>query len=150
MAFPKPKLWKPKNPEKYAGDSNNIVARSSWETRLFNVMDQQPNVLMWCSEEFNIKYISPVDGKEHRYFSDVLAKMSARDGSEKMFLIEVKPHKERHPPKPKNNKKTFKKEIETYLVNQAKWAAAEAFCSTKGISFLVLDEYDLGISKRPN
>lgn len=148
MTRPKPRKWIPKNPDKYAGNSNNIVTRSSWETRCMNFLDQTENVLMWASEEFHIKYISPIDNSSHRYFCDFLAKMKLRDGNQKTFLIEVKPHKERFPPTTKN-KKQFLVEMQTYLVNQAKWKAAEEFCNQKGINFLVLDEYDIGIKKRP-
>jgi hypothetical protein len=147
MGRPIPKKWVPKNPEKYAGDPKNIISRSSWETRTMNFLDENINVLMWASEEFNIKYISPIDLKEHRYFSDFLAKMRLRDGSTKTYLIEVKPNKERYPPTTKN-KKQFLIEMQTYLVNQAKWMAAKIFCDQKGITFLVLDEFDIGIKKR--
>lgn len=147
MAFPKPKKWIPKHPEKYAGDSKNIVTRSSWETRAMHFLDMNENVILWASEEFNIKYISPLDGREHRYFCDFLAKMKTRDGSIKTYLIEVKPNKERSAPTTKN-KKQFLSEMQTFVVNKAKWAAAEAFCKSKGITFLIIDEYDLGIKKR--
>jgi hypothetical protein len=148
MARPKPRKWIPKNPEKYIGDVNNIVSRSSWETVVMNLFDQQEHVVLWCSEEFNIKYISPLDNREHRYFCDFLAKMKTRDGTLKTYLVEIKPNKERFIPTTKN-KKQFCIEMQTYLVNQAKWKAAEAFCQTKNISFLVLDEYDIGLKKRP-
>ena len=147
MARPKPKKWIPKNPEKYAGDAKNIITRSSWESRAMSFLDENVNVLMWASEEFSIKYVSPIDMKEHKYFCDFLAKMKLRDGSIKTYLLEVKPNKERSIPTTKN-KKQFLAEMQTYLVNQAKWAAAEAFCKVKNITFLVLDEFDLGIKKR--
>jgi len=147
MAFPKPRKWIPKNPEKYIGDVKNIVTRSSWETRTMNLFDTSDNVLLWCSEEFNIKYVSPIDNRVHRYFCDFLVKMKKRDGTVGTFLVEIKPNAERYIPKTKN-KKQFLTEMQTYLTNQAKWKAAEAFCLEKGIKFLVLDEYDLGIKKR--
>lgn len=31
--YPEPKLWFPKNPNKYKGDVNNIWYRSSWEKK---------------------------------------------------------------------------------------------------------------------
>lgn len=148
MARPTPKKWIPKNPEKYAGDPKNIITRSSWETKTMNFLDGNVNVLMWASEEFNIKYVSPLDNKVHRYFCDFLAKMRLRDGSTRTYLIEVKPNKECSVPTTKN-KKQFLIEMQTYLVNQAKWEAARAFCTQKGLTFLVLDEYDIGIKKRP-
>lgn len=147
MARPIPRKWTPKNPEKYAGDSNNIISRSSWETRAMAFLDENVNVLIWASEEFSIKYVSPIDMKVHKYFCDFLAKMKLRDGSEHTYLIEVKPQKECVLPVTKN-KKQFLIEMQTYLTNMAKWAAAKEFAKTKGITFLVLNEYDIGIKKR--
>lgn len=147
MSRPKPRKWTPKNPDKYAGNAKNIITRSSWETRAMHYLDLNENVLLWASEEFAIKYISPLDGMEHRYFIDFLAKMKTKTGI-KTFAIEVKPNAERFPPKPTKNKKLFMEAISTYTVNQAKWAAAEAFCKEKDIVFIVIDEYDLGIKKR--
>jgi hypothetical protein len=147
MSRPKPRLWIPKNPKKYVGDSKNIVSRSSWETKTMNWLDENVNVLNWNSEEIIIPYYSPVDMKMHRYFPDFLAQMKLRDGTLKTYLIEVKPNKERTPPTTRV-KKQYLIEMQTYLVNQAKWAAADEFCKSKGIEFIVIDEFDLNIKKR--
>jgi len=148
--FPKPFNWKPINPKKYAGDVSKIISRSSWETRLFSYLDKNPSVLLWNSEDFIIKYISPIDGQYHNYHIDVIAKIKTKSGEEKTFAIEVKPAAQMVEPKPGPNKKSkvLLEQIETYQVNQAKWKAAKAFCEQKGISFIVLNEYDLGIEKR--
>ena len=147
MSRPKPKPWYPKNPSKYIGDATKIISRSSWETRIFHFMDDNPGVLFWNSEEIEIPYYSSIDNKMHRYFPDVLAKMKTKSGIDKTYLIEVKPAKERFPPTTKN-KKQFITEMCTYTVNQAKWKAAEEFCKSRGIEFLIVDEFDLGIKKR--
>ena len=149
MAYPKPRIWTPKNPHKYNGNAKLIVTRSSWETRAMHFFDLNENVLMWASEEFSIKYVSPLDNKEHRYFCDFLAKMKMKNGQEKTFLIEIKPFVQCHISTAKN-KKRFITEMSAYTVNQAKWKAAEEFCKQKGIEFLILDEYSLGIKKRNN
>ena len=60
----------PKNPHKYRGDVNNIVFRSSWEYKLMKFLDDYDDVLEYGSEEIIIPYISPLDGKMHRYFVD--------------------------------------------------------------------------------
>ena len=36
--------------------------------------------------------------------------------------------------------------MKTYIVNQAKWAAAKEFCNSKNIEFILLNEDNLGIS----
>ena len=148
MSRPKTKHWYPKNPKKYMGDPTKIISRSSWETRAMNWLDLNDSVLLWASEEMTVQYYSPIDCKMHRYFPDFLAKMKLKDGSTKTYMIEVKPNKERYPSLSKN-KKTFITEMCTYTVNQAKWKAADEFCKSRGIEFIVLDEYDLGIKQRP-
>lgn len=150
MARPQPKKWKPKNPHKYVGNVNEIVSRSSWETRYMNHLDHHEYVLLWASEEISIQYISPVDNRPHRYFPDFLVRMKMKTGEQKTYLIEIKPSIERFPPEPPKNKnsKKFLERLNTYVVNQAKWDAAIEYCKKRGIEFLVLDEYDLGIKQR--
>ena len=53
----------PSNPQKYIGDPNNIIYRSSWECKVMNWLDKNPDILSWASEELIIPYISPVDGQ---------------------------------------------------------------------------------------
>ena len=62
--------FKPSFPQKYQGDPNNIICRSSWERRFCNYCDTNPNILRWASEEFSIPYVSPVDNRVHRYYPD--------------------------------------------------------------------------------
>lgn len=143
MARPKPRKWVPKNPHKYAGDPKNIVSRSSWETAFMNMCDTTDQVLMWNSEGLVIPYYNKLDDKMHRYFVDFLVKMRIKDGSEKIFAIEIKPYKETIPPVPTRNKKRLLLETTTYITNQAKWEAARAFCTKKGIEFIVMTEREL-------
>ncbi|UTS51953.1 hypothetical protein [Synechococcus phage BUCT-ZZ01] len=96
-----------------------------------------------------IPYQSPVDHKIHRYFVDFLVMYKTKSGHIKKALIEVKPHKQRFMPQtPKVRNARYLNEVTTYLVNQAKWAAATKWCEQREIEFWVLDEYDLGIAKR--
>jgi hypothetical protein len=64
--MPKDSKWHqgkfhPQNPNKYLGDPNNIVYRSSWELHFLQWCDRNDNVLEYASEEFSIPYVSPVD-----------------------------------------------------------------------------------------
>ncbi len=148
MSRPRPQKINPaslKHPEKYAGDKDNIITRSSWERRLIKWLDENNSVLFWASEELVVPYISPLDSKTHRYFVDFVAKLKLKDGTEKIFGIEVKPMKEMKPPRKSNNQTRMLTETTTYIVNQAKWESARKFCTAKGWEFLVLNEYDLGI-----
>ena len=66
--------FKPKNPQKYAGDPSNIIYRSSWECRVMDWLDKNDDILSWGSEEIAIPYISPADGRSHRYYPDFIVK----------------------------------------------------------------------------
>lgn len=134
-----PRIFRPKHPEKYVGDVNNIVARSGLELRYMNYFDSNPNVKRWMSEEIYIPYISPVDGKRHRYFVDLM--VETIDG--KVFAIEIKPNSKKFPPKQGKNKKRYLMECAEYAINQAKWAAAEKYFSEKGIQFIVVGEKEI-------
>ena len=130
----------PKNPEKYVGDITNIVYRSSWERRLIKFLDENPSVLKWGSEEAVIPYVSPVDNKIHRYFTDAYAKIKTKTGI-KTYLIEVKPKHQTVPPKkPKRMSKRYQEALKTYAINEAKWQAAKRVCDERDWNFLILTE----------
>lgn len=132
----------PKSPHKYKGDVKDIVYRSSWERVVMAMCDNNPSIVEWSSETIVIPYISPVDGKAHRYFMDFWMKVKQHDGTFKVFLIEVKPKSQTRPPKRTKNKKedVFLTEVRTYSVNQAKWKAAKEYCRTRGWEFKVWTE----------
>jgi hypothetical protein len=81
----------PQNPQKYAGDANNIIWRSTWEKRVMEWLDRSDNVVYWASEELVIKYYSPIDNKIHRYFPDFTVKIKKKDGTVMTHVLEVKP-----------------------------------------------------------
>lgn len=136
-----------KHPEKYAGTSKQIVCRSGWEiTFAMKILDANPRVLEWSSEEIIIPYLSPIDGRVHRYFVDFWMKTD-----DKEYLIEVKPFAETKPPVPgKRITGKFHSEVKKFAVNQAKWIAARKFCEQvslagKPMEFKILTEKDLPI-----
>lgn len=133
------------NPSKYKGERGNIQYRSSWELKMMRYLDMTENVLEWSSEEIVIPYLSPLDKKFHRYFTDFYAKVKESSGDIKKYIIEVKPRSQRIKPKKSKNKIKYIKEVKTYAVNQAKWEAAEMWCKKYGYIFRVFDETDLGI-----
>jgi hypothetical protein len=137
--------YKPQNPKKYIGDPTDIVYRSSWEMRLMKKFDESENVLAWSSESVIIPYFSPVDNKMHRYFMDFLVVAKGPNDTKVVSLIEVKPYAQTLPPKVSKGRKkqTIINETMTYLVNQAKWKAAEEYCRKKGWHFKVVTEKEL-------
>jgi hypothetical protein len=136
--------FKPQNPDKYIGDHTKIIYRSSWECKVMSWLDKNPDIVSWASEELIVQYISPVDGKWHRYFPDFLVKSKTRDGSFKTILIEVKPKKQtKEPEKKKRITKQYITEVTTWGVNQAKWKAAEAYCRERNWEFRLMTEDDI-------
>jgi len=139
--------FRPKNPQKYAGDPTNIIYRSSWEAKVMSWLDKTPEIISWASEELSIPYLSPLDGKVHRYFPDFIAKSRTKDGRIKVLMIEVKPKKQIDEPKRRKRiTKQYISEVATWGVNQAKWAAATEYCLDRGWEFQKWHEDHLGIS----
>jgi len=137
----------PRNPQKYIGDHTKIIYRSSWECKMMSWLDNEDSIISWASEELIIPYVSPVDGKYHRYFPDFLVKVKTKDGKTKTMLIEVKPKYQTIPPvQPTRKTRRFITEVMTYGVNQAKWKAAEEYCLDRGWYFRVITEDDLGLA----
>lgn len=133
----------PQNPAKYVGDSTNIVCRSLWERSFAKYCDENSGVLKWGSEEVIVPYLSPVDGRMHRYFTDFWIEVNSTGGI-KRFLIEIKPASQTMPPKqPKRQTKRFIKEAQTFAINKAKWTAADIYARERGWTFLVLTERHL-------
>ena len=140
-------LFKPTKPKKYKGDINNIICRSNWEKRFCSWCDLNKSIIEWGSEEFFIKYVSPVDNRYHRYYPDFLIKVKESTGQVKTYVIEVKPKKQTRPPKPRKNvTKSYIYECKTYAVNQAKWEAANEWCKDRKIEFKIVTEQELGIN----
>ena len=135
--------FKPKNPQKYSGDPNNIIYRSLWELKIMGSFDKRPDVLSWSSEEMCIPYISPVDGKRHRYFPDFIVKIQTTEGSIKTFMVEVKPEKQSRPPERKKKvTKQYIQEVVVWGINQAKWKAAIEYCKDRNWNFIVMASKD--------
>lgn len=135
-------LFRPRFPEKYLGNVDNIVYRSSWEHRFFKYCDTTPGVLRWASEEFHIPYLSPLDNRVHRYFPDVWMETRTPAGP-RAFLIEIKPHNQTQLRQTTRKTRKYLREAQIVAVNHAKWAAAEAFCRERGWTFQVLTEHEL-------
>ena len=133
--------FKPKNYKKYKGDPTKIVYRSLWERRFMVYCDNNDKIIEWGSEELIIPYRSPSDKKVHRYFPDFYIKYLNKEGNVVREIIEVKPKKQLRPPKtPKRQTKRYLQECATFMVNQAKWKAAEEYCSDRKMKFRFLTE----------
>ena len=137
----------PINPKKYKGDHSKVIYRSLWERKLMVYCDNNKSVLEWGSEEVIIPYMSPWDGRLHRYFPDFYMKVKQASGVTKKFIIEVKPKYQCQPPTkaPKRKTKRWLNEVKTWVINEAKWKSANEFCLDHGMEFKILTEDHLNI-----
>ena len=135
--------FKPKYPEKYVGDPDQIVYRSLWERRLMTKLDLNPKVTRWASEEIQVPYYSPIDRQAHRYFPDFWAEING-----KRMLIEVKPAAQIPPSvmpihegklTPAKRRRAVRDTI-IWSTNKAKWDAAKALCEERGWDFYIVSE----------
>lgn len=152
-------LYEMKNPGKYLGNKKPYY-KSSYEWRMMYWCDLNKNVLKWSYEPFPIEYVfqvppnapewmkNLVDFRTHKYYVDFYAKIVDVNGKSQDFMLEIKPHNQTVMPKePKRKtKKSLKKfftEMQEFIKNTNKWAAADLKFGKQGIKFQVLTEQDL-------
>jgi hypothetical protein len=134
-------LFVPKNPAKLVGNSKPTF-RSSWELTVMNFLDTHPSVLQWASESISIPYVNPLTGEQRRYIPDFMVLYQDKNGQRRAEIVEVKPMKEALMESAKN-----KRDQAVILINTAKWAAAMTWCKKNGMTFRVLTENDIYITK---
>ena len=138
--------YKVKNRNKYVGDVDTVQWRSTWERRFMVYCDvTQPKIVRWSSEELVLPYVSPIDGRVHRYFPDFWIEQRDESGRLSTMIIEVKPKEQCGPPKPpkvKTSKSKYRylNALKTWRVNEAKWKVAEEFCAERKWKFKLLTE----------
>lgn len=135
-----------RNPEKYDGNPNDVIYRSSWEFRFMHWADENKQVIEWSSERVVIPYVSPIDNRFHRYFMDFKIKLINNKGETKTYLVEIKPDTQTRPPKPRKKTQAYLNEIKTWGVNEAKWIAAKKYASDRGIEFVIITEHHLNLA----
>jgi len=127
-----------KNPEKYMG-SKSPMYRSSWEYTFMSFCDNNPSIQQWNSEPVRIPYKDPLTGKATVYVPDFLISYVDKNMKKHAEMIEIKPANQ-----------TFIENVgknpynqAQFIKNQAKWAAASAWCHQHGIKFRVINETDI-------
>lgn len=126
--------YKPVNPEKYVG-TYPIIFRSSWEFKVMQLFDTNPNFISWASESLKIPYTNPFTGKYTVYVPDFVVTYVDAKGNQKVEIIEVKPAKETFLEQAKSQKAKAAVALNTF-----KWAAAQAFAKHHGMTFRVMTE----------
>jgi len=139
-------FYTPLNPKKYKG-TMPIIYRSSLEYHFSRFCDVNKKIIEWGSESNIIPYVKPVDGKVHRYYVDYYI-VFEYNGKREKFLIEIKPYKQTIlPTRGKKRNKTILHEQLAYAINQSKWESAERYAKSRGWTFKVITENDLGLGK---
>jgi hypothetical protein len=121
-----------------------INYKSGLELKCLRYCDMNIHIKKYSLEPFAVKYLSPKDGKIHRYFIDFFIEFS----NGQKFLVEVKSSGETREPKMPGKKTekallNYQKALQTYAVNKSKWSAATQFCKEKGLTFIILTEKEL-------
>jgi len=147
--------FKPSNREKCLNKTNPEY-RSGLEMKVMTVLDKNPNVLQWSSEQIIIPYIHPIKSAQSgspeyaRYFADFYIKLKVGE-TIKEFVVEVKPDRQTRPATKHGNKKTstiLYEQIQ-FAINTSKWEAARKWCEdqkrtkNKDISFIILTEKNI-------
>ena len=120
-------------PEKYNDNTNNIIYRSSYELKAFQIIEEDEDILSWEYETIIIQY--KLNRKQHKYIVDL--KIETNNG---IKLIEIKPYSKTIKPNSNNNY-----ELKIWNQNQAKWKAAKEYCKEKGWEFEIWTENELGL-----
>jgi len=127
-----------KNVEKYIGNKTPTY-RSGWEFTFMKFCDEHPSVAKWASEAIKIPYRNPLSGKQTIYVPDFFIVYSDRKGKQRVELIEVKPKNQTVKEKVGRSKHNQAH----WIVNQAKWEAARAYCKQNGIYISIVTEDDI-------
>lgn len=131
-------IYQIKNPEKYLGKRAPMY-RSSWEWHFMNFCDTNKGIVKWASEAITIPYRDPLTNRNTVYIPDFFIQYLDKNNKLHVELIEIKPasqHILERVGKNKYNQAQFVK-------NQAKFAAANIYCSQNGIKFRIINENDL-------
>ena len=130
-------FYEVKNPQKYIGNGKPKY-RSGWELRVMMFLDNNQHITRWASEAISIPYKNPLTGKQTIYIPDFFVMYVDANGQQHAEVIEVKPHKETGQAKTRSRRDAL-----VAVKNQAKWAAAHAWCAANGMTFRVVTEFDM-------
>ena len=152
-----------KNPEKYIGDTNLIIYRSSWEFAFVKWCDASPSVLQWSSEPVQVPYLNrvakldeckklgldpnnPRNWVKKNYNVDFWIRIKKDENITEKWFIEIKPKdKLKKPIPPKQNaslkeQRRFNTLAKEYLVNESKFAALNEWALRNGSKFFIFTE----------
>ena len=152
-----------RNEEKYMGDVNLVIYRSSWEFSFCKWCDYSQSIIKWSSEPIKIPYFDKVSKLEEckklgldpnnprnwikkNYNTDFWVQIKMHDGTIEKWFIEVKPKKKLRKPalvpkdSPQRIQKKYNRETKEYILNEAKFEAMTAWAKRSGAKFYVFTE----------
>jgi hypothetical protein len=158
--------YKVQHPEKYIGDPNLVIFRSSWEHSFCRWCDASPSVLRWSSEPVRIPYYDRVSKLDEckrlgldpnnpknwvvkYYNTDFWIEIDKGESITQKMFIEIKPSNQLVKPRPPagnaslKEQRKFNNAAKTYLINEAKWAAMNAWAEKNNSKFYVFTEKTL-------
>jgi len=158
--------YKVRHKEKYVGDPNLVIYRSSWEYSFCKWCDFTPSILRWTSEPVQIPYYDKVSKLEEckkmgldpnnpknwiqkKYNTDFWLEIRKDEDVIEKWFVEVKPKqkllKPTPPPKdaPLREQKRFNKMAKEYLLNEAKFEAMNTWAKRNGAKFYIFTEEQL-------
>ena len=134
--------YTPKNSEKYIGKGRPKY-RSGWELSMMRFLDENKNIIYWASESLRIPYKNPLTGKISSYVPDFFIVYEDKKHTTRAEVIEVKPRSQTSLTEARS-----KQEQAQAIINQAKFAAANAYCHQQGYVFRVVTEDDIFANTR--
>jgi hypothetical protein len=126
------------NPAKYVGKGTPRY-RSGWELSFMRFCDTNVSVQKWASEAVQIPYRDPLTGRNTVYVPDFFIQYADKNNRMNIELIEIKPASQTILERVGKNKYNQAQ----FIKNQAKWAAAQAYCGQAGMNFRILTEHDM-------
>lgn len=115
-----------------------ITFKSGWEKRVMLVLDMNPSIVRWGSENIPINYYNPIKKRSCVYLPDLYVEIKDKKGQIHRYIYEIKPAKEAFASRAKS-----KYDKMSLLVNLCKWRACQEFCKKYGIVFKILTEEQL-------
>lgn len=137
-------FYTPKNPQKYIG-KHTPKYRSGWEFRIMMFLDENQHITYWASEAISIPYKNPLTGKKSIYIPDFFVVYENKFHQINAEIIEVKPKSQTSLTEAKS-----RQDQAHAIVNQAKFAAATAYCKQHGYVFRVISEDSIFMNSRSN
>jgi len=158
--------YKVQHPEKYIGNVNTIIYRSSWELAFLRWCDYSPSIIKFSSEPISIPYydriskleeckkygLNPNDPKNwviKNYHTDFWVEIDKGNGEIQKMFIEIKPSNKLKKPIPPDKNASLKEhrrfniQAREYLINEAKFASMKAYAEKNNANFFVFTEKTL-------